>query len=140
MDSLADLKPPDEPLPDDKITALNLSADADAVRWAGECNALAEGEKAAFVSQLVALGYSPQEFRVTVRLMSSKGREDVRQRYSITVVQICNRVSFRGKRYVGGHGSEWVNEFCLDAPTAFAPILDSDRHKEAWLNAIRPWA
>jgi hypothetical protein len=26
---------------------------------------------------------------------------------------------FRGKRYVGGHGAEWINEFCRDAPTAF---------------------
>jgi hypothetical protein len=131
----ADFKPLDEPQPVDQISALNLPAHGDGVRWADECNVVAEGEKAAFVSQLVRLGYSPQEFRVTVRLISSKGSEDVRPRYSVTVVQGWNRMSFRGKRYVGGHSAEWVDEFCRDAPTSFAPILDPDRHKAAWLNA-----
>jgi hypothetical protein len=135
----ADFKPLDEPQPVDKTSAPDLSAHADGVLWADECNVLAEGEKAAFVSQLVMLGYSPQEFRVTVRLISSKAPADVRLRYSVTVVQVGSRMSFRGKRYVGGHGVEWVREFCRDAPTSFAPILDSDRHKAAWLNAIEPW-
>lgn len=106
-----DAKSLDEPLRVDKITALNSSADADGVRWAGECNVLAEDEKATFVSQLAMLGYSPQEFQVTVRPMLSKGPEDVHKRYSVTVVQSWNRMPFRGKRYVGGHDAEWVKEF-----------------------------
>jgi hypothetical protein len=105
----------------------------------GECDVLAEDEKATFVSQLVMLGYRPQEFQVTVRPMLSNGPEDVRKRYSVTVVQSWNRMPFRGKRYVAGHDAEWVKEFSRDAPTAFAPILDSDRHKAAWLYASSLW-
>jgi hypothetical protein len=125
----ADLKPLDQPQSLDKISALDLSVHADGVRWADECNVLAEGEKAAFVSQLVRLGYGPLKFRVTVRLMSSKGCEDVRPRYSVTVVQVWNGMSFRGKRYIGGYGAEWVNEFCRDAPTSFAPIRGASPHE-----------
>jgi len=69
----------------------------------------------AFFSQLVALGYISRQFRVTVRHVTSEG--DTRQRYTVLVAQLRDGVPYRGKRYVGGYGGEWVNGFSRDALT-----------------------
>jgi hypothetical protein len=120
----------DEPPPVDKITCLNVSAEADGVQWAGECAALAEGEKAAFTLQLVILGYSPHEFRVTVRRVPPEGRDDTRENYTVLVIQLRHGGLYRERRYDGGHGAEWINEFSRDALTDFPrnadPIRTSD--------------
>ena len=77
----ANSKAPDTPIQVDKGTLVNLSAEAgEGVQWRGDYNALApQREIAAFVSQLAALGYSPREFRVTVRTC----RRDLRAREGV---------------------------------------------------------
>lgn len=121
---------PDEPRPVDKISCLNVSAEADGVQWAGECATLSEGEKAAFALQLVILGYSPHEFRVTVRRVPPEGRDDTRENYTVLVIQLRHGGLYRERRYDGGHGAEWINEFARDALTDFPrnadPIRTSD--------------
>jgi hypothetical protein len=77
----------------------------------------------AFFSQLVALGYIPHQFRVTVRHVTSEG--DTLQRYTVLVAQLRDGVPYRGKRYVGGHGAEWVNDFSRDALTNFPRNVDA---------------
>ena len=109
----------DEPPPVDKITCLNVSAEADGVQWAGECDVLAEGEKAAFVLQLVMLGYSPHEFRVTVRRVPPEGRDDARESYTLLVIQLRHGGLYRERRYNSGHGAEWINEFSRVALSDF---------------------
>jgi hypothetical protein len=98
-----------------------LSAETDeGVQWRGEHNALTgRREKAAFVSQLATLGYSPHEFRVTVRLVPSGALDGKRQRYTVLVAQLRNGVPYRGKRYVGGQGADWVDAFSNSAAAAF---------------------
>ena len=100
------------------------------MQWAGECTALAEGEKAAFALQLVMLGYSPHEFRVTVRRVPPEGRDDTRENYTVLVIQLRHGGLYRERRYDGGHGAEWINEFSRDALTDFPrnadPIRTSD--------------
>ena len=118
---------PDEPLPVDKITCLNVSAEADGVQWAGECDVLAEGEKAAFVLQLVMLGYSPHEFRVTVRRVPPEGRDDTRENYTVLVIQLRHGGLYRERRYNGGHGAEWINEFSRVALSDFPRNADPIR-------------
>ena len=118
---------PDEPLPVDKITCLNVSAEADGVQWAGECDVLAEGEKAAFALQLVILGYSPHEFRVRVRRVPPEGRDDIRENYTILVMQLRHGGLYRERRYNGGHGAEWISEFFRDALTGFPRNADPIR-------------
>ena len=119
-----------EPLPVDKITCLNVAAEADGVQWAGECDVLVEGEKSAFVLQLVVLGYSPHEFRVTVRRVPPEGRDDPRESYTVLVIQLRHGGLYRERRYNGDHGAEWINEFSRDALTDFPrnadPIRTSD--------------
>jgi len=107
-----------------------VSVEADGVQWAGECDVLAEGEKAAFALQLVMLGYSPHEFRVTVRRVPPEGRDDTRENYTVLVIQLRHGGLYRERRYDGGHGAEWINEFSRDALTDFPrnadPIRTSD--------------
>jgi hypothetical protein len=117
----------DEPLPVDKITCLNVSAEADGVQWAGECDVLAEGEKAAFVLQLVMLGYSPHEFRVTVRRVPPEGRDDARANYTLLVIQLRHGGLYRERRYNRGHGAEWINEFSRGALSDFPRNADPIR-------------
>ena len=89
----------DTPMQVDKGTPVNLSATAgEGVQWRGEYNALASREIVAFVSQLAALGYSPREFRVTVRSVP-EGLEGTR-RCTVLVAQLRNGVPFRGQRYI----------------------------------------
>ena len=118
-------KPPDRPLQVEEVEAADLSASAgDGVKWAGEHDALARRhEKDAFFSRLVALGYIPHQFRVTVRHVTSEG--DTRQRYTVLVAQLRDGVPYRGKRYVGGDGAEWVNDFYRDALTNFPRNIDA---------------
>jgi hypothetical protein len=118
---------PDEPLPVDKITCLNVSVEADGVQWAGECAALAEGEKAAFALQLIMLGYSPHEFRVTVRRVPPEGCDDTRENYTVLVIQLRHGGLYRERRYDGGHGAEWINEFSRNALTDFPRNADPIR-------------
>lgn len=92
------------------------------VRWRGDYHLLAPGEMTAFVSRLTALGYNPKEFRVTVR-----GAADAAEgapRYTVFVAQLWKRVPYRGKRYMGGHGANWVNEFSCSAVTDFPRNVD----------------
>lgn len=116
------------------VAAYDVSAEPDGVQWGGEYNALASrGEKAAFVALLVRLGYSPHHFRVTVRRVPPQGLGDARQRYTVQVAQLRDGMPDRDKRYAGGHGEDWVNEFCRDAamdfPNNILPIRSSDiRH------------
>ena len=111
---------PHKSLPVEKLTLVDMSAEPDGVQWAGEYHLLAaRREKAAFVSLLVRLGYSPDKFRVTVRRVPSSGHEDTRQRYSVLVAQSHNGVADRKKRYAGGHDADWVNDFSRDAATDF---------------------
>jgi hypothetical protein len=117
----------DEPLPVDKITCLNVSAEADGVQWAGECDVLAEGEKAAFVLQLVMLGYSPHEFRVTVRRVPPEGRDDAWENYTLLVIQLRHGGLYRERRYNSGHGAEWINEFSRVALSDFPRNADPIR-------------
>ena len=117
----------DEPLPVDKITCLNVSAEADGVQWAGECDVLAEGEKAAFVLQLVMLGYSPHEFRVTVRRVPPEGRDDAGANYTLLVIQLRHGGLYRERRYNSGHGAEWINEFSRVALSDFPRNADPIR-------------
>ena len=118
-------KPPDRAPEVEKVEAADLSASAgDGVKWAGDHDALARRhEKDAFFSQLVALGYIPRQFRVTVRHVTSEG--DTRQRYTVLVAQLRDGVPYRGKRYVGGYGAEWVNDFSRDALTNFPRNVDA---------------
>jgi hypothetical protein len=97
------------------------SAKTDAgVIWSGEYNTPAgRREKAAFAAQLTALGYSHQEFRVTVERAPLGGVQNTAQRYTVLVVQLWAGVPYRGKRYIGGHGADWVSEFSRDAPACF---------------------
>jgi hypothetical protein len=115
----ANSKAPDTPIQVDKGTLVNLSAEAgEGVQWRGDYNALApQREIAAFVSQLAALGYSPGEFRVTVRSVP-EGLEGTR-RCTVLVAQLWDGVPFRGKRYIGGRGGDWVDEFARGAATDF---------------------
>jgi len=115
----ANSKAPDTPIQVDKGTLVNLSAEAgEGVQWRGDYNALApQREIAAFVSQLAALGYSPREFRVTVRSVP-EGLEGTR-RCTVLVAQLWDGVPFRGKRYIGGRGGDWVDEFSRGAATDF---------------------
>jgi hypothetical protein len=102
------------------VAAINSPRDDAGVQWAGEYDALAgRREKGAFASQLALLGYSAQEFRVTVRRIPPDGPADTRQRYTVLVMQLRDGMPIREKRYDGGHGSEWVNEFSRDAAVAF---------------------
>jgi hypothetical protein len=116
----------DKALEPGQFSAEDLSAAAGSgVQWAGEYDALAgRREKGAFVSQLAALGYSPHDFRVTVRRVPSEGPEDTRQRYAVLVAQLRNGLPYREKRYAGGHGAEWVSEFSRDAATDFPRSID----------------
>jgi hypothetical protein len=114
----ANSKALDPPLQVDKGTPVNLSATAgEGVQWRGEYNALASREIVAFVSQLAALGYSPREFRATVRSVP-EGLEGTR-RCTVLVAQLRNGVPFRGQRYIGGRGADWIDEFSHDAATTF---------------------
>jgi hypothetical protein len=115
----ANSKAPDTPIKVDKGTAVNLSAEAgEGVHWRGDYNALEpQREIDAFVSQLAALGYNPREFRVTVRSVP-EGLEDTR-RCTVLVAQLWGGVPFRGKRYIGGRGGDWVDEFSRGAATDF---------------------
>ncbi len=92
------------------------------VKWRGDYHLLAPGEMAAFVAQLTALGYNPKAFRVTVR-RATEAPEGV-LRYTVFVVQIWKRVPYRGKRYIGGHGADWVSEFSRSASTNFPRSVD----------------
>jgi hypothetical protein len=107
-------------------TNADLSSGAGSgVQWQGEYDALAgRREKGAFVSQLAMLGYSPRDFRVTVRRVPSEGPDDTRQRYTVLVAQLRNGLPFRDKRYAGGHGKEWVTDFSRDARTDFPLNVD----------------
>jgi hypothetical protein len=120
-----------------KVIAVDLSVqNGDGVQWAGEYDALAGGgEKAAFVSQLVTLGYIPNEFRVTVRRMRSEGRDD--PRYTVLVIQLREGALHRERRYFGGQGADWVNDFSRDAATDFPRNVDPCVHKAAPPSAIR---
>jgi hypothetical protein len=96
---------------------------ATGVRWAGEFHTLdALGEKEAFVSQLTALGYRPELFRVTVRRIPSGGIQDTRVRYNVYVDELKNGQPYRGKPYLGGHGQEWVKQFASGASTDFPKL------------------
>jgi len=114
----------DTPMQVGKGTPVNLSAKAgEGVQWRGEYNALApQREIVAFVSQLAALGYSPREFRVTVRSVP-EGLEGTR-RCTVLIAQLRNGVPFRGKRYIGGRGADWIDEFSRDAATTFPRPID----------------
>jgi hypothetical protein len=129
--SSAKPKTPHKTLQVDKLAAMDLSAEPDGVQWAGEYNLLASRrEKAAFVSLLVRLGYIPDEFRVTVRRVSSSGLADTQQRYSIVVVQTQSGVTDRERRYAGGHDEDWVRDFSRDAAVHFrcsVPFAGSQR-------------
>ena len=118
---------PDKPLPVDKITCLNVSVEADGVQWADACAVLAEGEKAAFALQLVMLGYSPHEFRVTVRRVPPEGRDDPRENYTVLVIQLRHGGLYRERRYNSGHGAEWINEFSRVALSNFPRNADPIR-------------
>jgi hypothetical protein len=120
----ANAKALDMPVQVDQGTPANLSAaTGEGVQWRGEYNALApQREIVAFVAQLVALGYSPREFRVTVRSVP-EGLEDTR-RCTVLVAQLRNGVPFRGKRYIGGRGADWIDEFSRDAATTFPRRID----------------
>jgi hypothetical protein len=108
-----------------KVPAAALSADAGGgVHWAGHGALAGRREKTAFASQLAALGYSPPEFRVTVRRVPSEGPAGAWQRYTVLVAQLRDGVPYRNKRYVGGHGAEWVNEFSRDAAIDFPRNVD----------------
>jgi hypothetical protein len=118
--SLATPRTPHKELKIDTLARVDFSAEPDGVQWAGEYNLLAaRREKAAFVSLLVRLGYSPEEFRVTVRRAPSSGPRDKRPGYSVLVAQSQNGVADREKRYAGGQDAEWVNDFGRDAATDF---------------------
>ena len=119
-----------------KVIAIDVAEAGDGVQWAGEYDALAgRREKGAFVSQLAALGYVPNEFRVTVRRVSSDGPGDSRQRYTVLVAQLRNGAPYRGKRYDGGHGADWIDQFAREAATDFprnaSPIAPSGEAQRA---------
>ena len=100
-----------------------MSAEAaDGVKWRGDYKLLAPGEMTAFVSQLTALGYDPKEFRVTVR-RAAEAPEDL-LRYIVLVAQLWKRVPYRGKRYIGGIGANWVDEFSRSPVTNFPRRAD----------------
>jgi hypothetical protein len=132
-------KAPHKPLQVAKVTAVDLSVqNGDGVQWAGEYDALAGGrEKAAFVSQLVTLGYIPNEFRVTVRRVPSEGPADPRARYTVLVIQLRDGALYRERRYFGGQGADWVNDFSRDAATDFPRNVDPSVHKASTPSAIR---
>jgi hypothetical protein len=132
-------KAPHKPPQVAEVTAVDLPVqNGGDVQWAGECDALAGGrEKAAFVSQLVTLGYIPSEFRVTVRRVPSEGRPDPRARYTVLVIQLRDGALYRERRYFGGQGADWVNDFSRDAATDFPRNVDPNVHKAAPPSAIR---
>jgi hypothetical protein len=108
-----------------KVRAAALSADAGGgVHWTGHGALAGQREKTAFASQLAALGYSPTEFRVTVRRVPAEVPAGTWQRYTLLVAQLRDGVPCRDKRYVGGHGAEWVNEFSRDAAIDFPRNVD----------------
>lgn len=108
-----------------KLSAAALAADAGGgVHWAGHRALAGRQEKTAFASQLATLGYSPHEFRVTVCRVPSPRPERAWLRYTVLVAQFRDGVPFRDKRYVGGHGAAWVNQFSRDAATAFPPQFE----------------
>ena len=114
-------KAPDRRLHLVKVPAAALSADAGGgVHWAGHGALAGRREKTAFASQLATLGYSPHEFRVTVRRVPAEAPQGAWQRYTLLVAQLRDGVPYRDKRYVGGHGAEWVNEFSRDAVSWWA--------------------
>jgi hypothetical protein len=111
-------KAPDRRLHIAEVMAAALSADAGGgVHWAGHDALAGRREKTAFASQLATLGYSPHDFRVTVRRLPSEAPQGAWQRYTLLVAQLRDGVFYRDKRYVGGHGAEWVDEFSRDAAT-----------------------
>jgi hypothetical protein len=115
-------KAPDTRLHIAQVTAA-LSVDAGGgVHWAGHGALAGRQERTAFASQLATLGYSPHEFRVTVRRVPSQRPHGAWQRYTLLVAQLRDGVPCRDKRYVGGHGAEWVNEFSRDAATWWATV------------------
>jgi hypothetical protein len=132
-------KAPHKPPQVAEVTAVDVPVqNGDGVQWAGECDALAGGrEKAAFVSQLVTLGYIPNEFRVSVRRMPSEGPADPRARYTVLVIQLRDGVLYRERRYFGGQGADWVNDFSRDAATDFPRNVDPSAHKASTPSAIR---
>jgi hypothetical protein len=132
-------KAPHKPPPVAKVIAVDLSVqNGDGVQWAGEYDALAGGgEKAAFVSQLVTLGYIPNEFRVIVRRVPSEGCADPRARYTVLVIQLRDGALYRERRYFGGQGADWVNDFSRDAATDFPRNVDPSVYKAAPPSAIR---
>ena len=106
-----------------KVTAAASSADAvGGVHWAGHGALAGRQERTAFASQLATLGYSPHEFRVTVCRVPSQPPHSAWQRYTLLVAQLRQGVPYRDKRYVGGHGAEWVNEFSRDAATWWTTV------------------
>ncbi len=126
---------PQKPLQVAKVIAVDLSAqNGDGVQWAGDYDARV---KAAFVSQLVTLGYIPNEFRVTVRRVPPEGRNDPRARYTVLVIQLRDGALYRERRYIGGQGADWVNDFSRDAATAFPRNIDPCVPKAAPPSAIR---
>jgi hypothetical protein len=118
-------KVPSEPRQIEAVAVTDLSVrSSDGVIWAGEHEALAaQREKEAFVSQLVALGYRPQQFRVTIRGVPPEA--GARPRYTVLVAQLLGRVPYSGRRYVGGHGVDWVHDFSRTALTDFPRDLAS---------------
>src|SRR4030088_1556290 len=92
------------------------------VKWRGDYDLLAPGEMAAFVSQLTALGYNPKVFRVTVRRAAEAAKGVLR--YTVFVAQLWKRVPCRDKRYIGGHGANWVTEFSRSAVTDLPRSVD----------------
>ena len=92
------------------------------VKWRGDYHLLAPGEMAAFVSQLTALGYNPKAFRVRVR-RAAEAPEGV-LRYTVFVCPDLEASALSGKRYIGGHGADWVSEFSRSASTNFPRSVD----------------
>jgi hypothetical protein len=122
-------KAPERQLHIVKVTAASSADASGGVHWAGHGALAGRQEKTAFASQLATLGYSPHEFRVTVRRVPAEAPQGAWQRYTLLVAQLRDGVPYRDKRYVGGHGAEWVNEFSRDAAIDFPrnvdPILTS---------------
>lgn len=125
--------PNNSPVLETVVVADLLAPASDGVIWAGEHKALAaRREKEAFVSQLLALGYETKQFRVTVRDVSPD--TTVPQRYTVLVAQLQGTVPYTGKRFVGGHGFDWIHDFSrtaladfprdLASPDAPSPMLE----------------
>ena len=115
---------PDRPQRPKEIASSRSTVLADGVQLDEEYGPLAV--KAAFISQLVTLGYSPHEFRVTVRCFTSEGPGGRRKRYTVMVAQLLNDVPIREKQYVGGQDADWINKSSRDAVVDFPRKLDVD--------------